>query len=184
MARPAATDFLHSMRFHVTVLDNAEGYLEGGSLQDTGMPQAGFTTCSIPELGQESVEYKEGTYIYPRKYPGNPTVSDCSFARGVARTDSSFWDWARDSVEGGTSPEYRKDLQISHYHRDAIIPAATSGAVANTTQITAAKIYKCLECFPIRCKPAGDLDATSSEISIMEMDVAVERFLVIPPDTA
>ena len=31
---------------------------------------------------------------------------------------------------------------------------------------------------PIRIKPAGDLDATSSDVSLAEMDVAFERFVI------
>jgi phage tail-like protein len=183
MARPAATDFIHSMRFQVEVFSqNDAGYLTGlpgYQVEGMAIPQAGFTTCSIPELSIESVEYKEGTFVYPRKYPGNPSVSDCSFARGVAREDSTFWKWARNSVEGsGGGVEYRLDLQIKHYHRDQILPGQQQGGVAILENVTPGKVYRLWECFPIRCKPAGDLDATSSEISIQEMDVAVERLEV------
>jgi len=192
MARPAATDYLHSMRFHVDVAgDNTEGYLAGGSGQaydanlGAGVAQAGFTTCSIPELSLEAVEYKEGTFLYPRKYSGNPSVSDCSFARGVTRNDTSFWLWAKSAVDASVSIEYRVDLDIYHYHRDQLLAATPStgggNPAADLQQVVAPsteqpqRVYHLYECIPIRCKPAGDLDATSSEISIKEMDCSVEK---------
>jgi len=189
MARPAATDYLHSMRFHVAVIavgsgGNDAGYLQGGtgySAEGMGLAQAGFTTCSIPDLTIESVEYKEGTFIYPRKYPGNPALGECTFGRGVTRGDSSFWNWAVNSVEGSASVEYRADLDIYHYHRDQILPTAqtTSGNPSATIdQASISRIYHLFETFPTMCKPAGDLDATSSEISIQEMTCAVERMTV------
>ena len=149
MARPASTDFLHSMRFHVVVLGtNSEGYLTGGAAYADplmAIPQAGFTTCSIPELTIESVPYKEGTFIYSRKYPGNPEVGDCSFARGVTRDDTSFWQWAKNSVEGsGGGVEYRLDLDIKHYHRDQILPNA-QGQIANVENVVPGKTYRIYE---------------------------------------
>jgi phage tail-like protein len=189
MARPAATDYLHSMRFHVRVIavgagGNDAAYLEGGTgytATGMGLAQAGFTTCSIPDLTIESVEYKEGTFVYPRKYPGNPALGECTFGRGVTRGDSSFWDWAVNSVEGSSGIEYRADLDIDHYHRDQILPNAQSvsgNPSANIASASISRTYHLFECFPTMCKPAGDLDATSSEISIQEMTVAVERMTV------
>jgi len=77
MARPVAEDFLHSMRFHVEVIDGS-----APSTDRLGPPEAGFARCSVPEPTVEPVEYKEGTYIYTRKQPGNTTFADISLARG------------------------------------------------------------------------------------------------------
>jgi phage tail-like protein len=172
------------MRFHVTVTSNNLGqYLLGGTA-DLGTPHAGFSSVTTPEVSLEAVEYKEGNFIYTRKYPGTPTVSDITMSRGVARQDTSFWSWMQAAVEGGPiagTGTYREDIAIKHYHRDLflaggpdlqIVDLSTSGT------ITPARTYHCHEAFPIRHKTAADLDATASEISVMELDVALEYFTI------
>jgi len=187
MARPLNTDYLHSMRFHVSIDDAQNSPII--DLNPTGRPDAGFSNVTTPEATVEAVEYKEGTMIYTRKYPGNPTVSDITLSRGVARQDSSFWGWLRVVLEGGplgsNEAQYRADLTIKHYHRDnsLVRDQPTNGGLPNRTNIkpadiTAARSYHVKEAFPIRHKVAGDLDATASEISIMELDLAYEHFEV------
>lgn len=174
MARGVATDFIHSMRYQVVIADP-----NVATFSPSGRADAGFTTVTTPEATIEAVEYKEGTFVYTRKYPGNPTVSDISLSRGVARADSTFWDWLRRVIEG--SGEYRADIDINHFHReDALLRArdqtGTEGNFTNINLDTPARIYHVKEAFPIRHKVAGDLDATASEISIMEIDLAYEHF--------
>ena len=180
MPRAVTTDFLLSMRFHVSIMGaNNAGYLLGGN-RAVGTGVAGFTACSTPELSSEAVEYKEGQFIYPRKFPGNPSVSDITLSRGVARQDSSFWLWMQASVEGGAlanSGTYREDVQIDHYHRDKAFAGGPNIQVWDTTADPGRR-YLCYEAFPIRHKSSSDLDATASEISIMELDVAMEYFKI------
>ena len=172
MARPVAEDFLHSMRFHVEVIQ--------GDRPNFGPPEAGFNMCSVPEATVEAVEYKEGTYIYTRKQPGNTTFSDITLSRGVAITDSAFWTWIKQVIEG--AGEYRQDIRIKHYHREEALPGSGDVGVNLTaipTSTEAARTYEVFNAFPARHKVAGDLDATASEISIMEMDLSYEYFNLI-----
>jgi len=159
MARAVSTDPLHNFRFHVRT-ETEQGQFSG----DEG--EAGFQSVTLPEVSVESVEYREGTYTYTRKYPGVPTVTDITLMRGVTKTDTSFWTWLMAAVEGG---EYRTNLTIYHWHRDG----KTHGSLAD---LNAARKYNCYECMPMRVKPAADLDATSSEVALAEMDVALEYF--------
>lgn len=177
MARSVTTDFIHSMRFQVVVAgDNPDGFLAA-----PGRADAGFTLCTTPSVTMEALEYREGTYIYTRKYPGIPTVDDISMSRGVARGDSSFWAWMRRCIEG--TGEYRVDLDIKHFHRDNSLTrgVAPTGDTPNLTTInteTPGRTYHVKEALPTRHKVAGDLDATAGEISIMELDIAYEHFEV------
>jgi phage tail-like protein len=164
------------MRFQV-VVDTGD---RGVTFSPPGRPDAGFTQVTVPEATMEAVEYREGIYVYTRKFPGIPTMNDLTFSRGVARLDSTFWDWMRKTIEG--SGEYRVDLSIRHFHRDTALnrefPAV---GTVNKTQInieTPANTYLVKEAFPMRHKAAADLDATASEISIMELDVSFEHFEV------
>ena len=72
MARAIATDFLHSMRFQVVVNN---GNNDTTNLGTAAGSDAGFSMVTTPEVSVEAVEYKEGTMVYTRKYPGNPTMS-------------------------------------------------------------------------------------------------------------
>jgi phage tail-like protein len=175
---------MHSMRFQVTAQKaDASVLLSPTLLAGDGRPQAGFSAVTTPEVSSEPVDYREGTFVYARKYPGAPTIADITLSRGVTRGDSTFWDWMRQVVEGvGGSGEYRADLTISHYHRkealDKGLPASTPPPAANLNidTSTPARQYFVHEAFPIRHKVAADLDATASEISIMELDVSFEWF--------
>jgi len=185
MARALAQDFLHSMRFHVLVAA-VDGNSDVDLVTGNGRPDAGFSAVTTPEATIEAVEYKEGQMVYTRKYPGNPSMSDITLSRGVARGDGTFWRWLRLVIEGadaGPANEYRADLAIRHFHRDASLvrSAPASGGQANKTNLNTdlpGRTYHVRECFPIRHKVAGDLDATASEISIMELDLAYEHFEV------
>lgn len=187
MPRPIATDFLHSMRFQVSAqkADNTQ-LLKPSLVTGDGRTEAGFSACTTPEVSSEAVEYREGTFIYSRKYPGSPTTSDITLSRGVAKLDSTFWDWMRQVVEGLALPgEYRADVTIKHFHRaEALqkgLPATSPIGSTNTNIDTdnPARSYIVYQAFPIRHKVAADLDATASEISIMELDIAYEYFEII-----
>jgi len=186
--RPAATDFLHNMRFHVFVTTSAQTNILGHTADrgtDDKIPEGGFTACSIPDLTVEAVEYKEGTYVYPMKFPGNPAVGDCTMSRGVIRSDTTMWEWALSCVEGSAlfGNEYRGDVYITHYHRSQYIGTGTNRTYVDVNGMEPARTYECYNCFPTSCKPAADLDATSSDISVQEMTVAVERMKVSATST-
>jgi len=181
MARALNTDYLHSMRYHV-VLNPGSTVNPLIDFAAPGRPDAGFSNVTTPEATVEAVEYKEGTMVYTQKYPGNPTMSDITLSRGVARADSSFWQWIKIAMEGAPSgsaeAEYRADVDIKHFHRETALQQ-TQPAVGNQEGLNVdfpARTYHIKQAFPIRHKVAGDLDATASEISIMELDLAFEHF--------
>lgn len=193
MARPVASDFLHAMRFHV-VVSNAGGgesrFLQRSNIED-GKVDAGFSNMSTPSVTVELAEYREGHYIYTRKYPGIPSMDDVVMSRGVALVDTDFWDWLRVVIEG--RGEYRADLTIFHHHRsaDEITPALNrefspqgEDNIRKQNQIldlnANARRYELYEAFPTTHKVASDLDGTSSEIGVMELGISYERFEVIP----
>lgn len=178
MARPVSSDFIHSMRFQVALDGGA--IAAGITLSPSGRAEAGFSNVSTPEATMESVEYREGTFVYTRKYPGTPSMNDITMSRGVARLDSTFWDWMRRCIEG--SGDYRADLLINHFHRDTALNRTTPVTdFVNKTEIdtvTPARTYHVKQAFPMRHKVAADLDATASDISIMELDLSYEYFEV------
>lgn len=182
MARAQSTDFLHAMRFHVTV-GNGTVHLPSSTAGTTGGPTTGFSACTTPSATQEVATYREGHYIYTRKQPGLPTMDDVTLSRGVTFTDSDFWLWLQDCIEG--KGEYREDVTINHYHREALPQGqAVSGQPANNSSEVLnlstgpSRVYHLFNAFPTTHKVSGDLDASASEISIMTLGLSYESFQI------
>ena len=174
-ARPQSTDFLHSMRFHVTTDADFLTTAAGGV---TNTP-AGFMSCTTPEATTEAVEYREGLYNYAKKFPGTTTVSDCSLQKGATKGDSTFWYWLSTVIHGGG--EYRVTMTIQHFDRTALKANSAKRESVEKINMTVepARAYVLYNAFPTRHKVAADLDASTSDVSIMELDVAYEYFDVV-----
>lgn len=180
MARAASSDYLHSMRFHVTTNFSTSDI----SPENFGANvPAGFMSVTTPEATTEAVEYREGTFNYPRKFPGNTTVADCTLQKGVVPGYTNFWAWMRVVIEG--NGDYRCDMTIKHFNRSVLTNQLPTGATAKSSMPTwepaistaiPTREYVLYNAFAIRHKVAADLDASSSDISVMELDVAYENF--------
>lgn len=112
------------------------------------------------------VEYREGVYLYTRKYPGIPKVGDCSLSKGVAKKDSDFLKWIFKCINGGET--YRSDITIQEYH------------IADEFGINGSpsKVIQLKEVFPTSTKVTGDKDSSSSDIAIQELNLACEEISV------
>lgn len=180
MARAVTQDFLHSMRFFVSVSGTPAGTgLGGNTAPETGGALAGFATCSTPEITVAPATYKEGTWVYGRKQPGNPSVNDVTLTRGVAMNDSSLWGWLKVVIEGQGG--YRGDVTIQHFTRSNFLtggsaPLTQTPQTSTGVTAAAARTYVLHEAFPVNHKVASDLDANSNEISIMSLGIAYEYF--------
>ena len=138
--------------------------------------EAGFNSITVPEITLEAAEYREGTYTFTRKQPGIPTVSDCTLSQGVTRNGTPFYDLIKRSlgiVDDPAAQPYRIDVTIYHYH---ILD--DMGDEGGTLLGDASQKIKLINAFAIRAKPSGDLDATASDISLRECDLAVEEVQV------
>lgn len=149
MARSINTDFLQLFKFRVVEPSN---FLN---------PVAGFASVTIPDFAQPDVTYREGLYVYTRKYPGIPEFPNVTLRRGVARAATDFYSWVLASVNG---QEYRTTIEIQHFHR------------ADNKQPSARYILK--EAFAVRMKPSDDLDANTPDIAMEELEIAFEEMEV------
>jgi phage tail-like protein len=155
MARTAQTDYLQNHRFHVT---SSPDYTK---FEPDGLGEAGFSSVTFPELSMDAVEYREGIFTWTKKQVGIPTWSDVDLMRGVTKRDTKFFEWAMKAAVGGG--EYRTDLVIYTYGRDeAVVDGMADRKV------------KCYNCIPIRCKLGGDLDASTGDVSLQEVSIAIE----------
>lgn len=171
--RAASDDLMQGFRFHVTAsnanLQDPLAFTRAGEYE--GSAQAGFQSVTLPEVTVEPVEYREGTFKWTQKYPGPPTVSDCTLMRGVTKGDTAFHQWVMGSVDG---EEYRCDVTIWHYQR------AEMGQAVQAETASTMRSVECHNCVPTRAKPGQDFDSMSGEVSMAEVDFAMEWFDVFP----
>jgi len=193
MTRAAASDPLQGFRFHATA-DPIPGFGtdQGVSGTDPFQPspsgvgdvaggdgegaQAGFSAITTPELTVEHVDYREGIRVYTQKYPGIPSVAEVTFSRGAARGDTAFFNWVLAAIEGA---EYRTAITIYHIQRPAreLDRDTSDGSpIFPLVDTDYAKLYKLKQCSPARVKIAADMDASTGDVSIAELDVAFEQF--------
>ena len=184
MARAEDTDYLQGFRFHAIIVEQNDA----GFLQTTGENKlftagegggkAGFQSITLPDRSFEATEYREGSHKYTKKFPGPATYGESSFMRGITQKESAFYDWGT-AVEGGQN--YRAEVLVQHFQREDT--ANSVGAEGYLTG-TPVRQYMFHQAFCIREKMGGDLDATSGEVSVSELDVAMEYYeLVIDQDT-
>jgi hypothetical protein len=93
----------------------------------------------------------------------------------------------KDVIEGNA--EYRGNLDIFHLHRDAR-PGVGATTLEEFSPVEGSPLtggfiqYKCNQALPIRMKVSSDLDSTASEVSIQELDLAIESFDVLDTPSA
>jgi len=171
--RNSAADYYQNFRFHVKTIGESDytlNYVQSGVGPGS---VAGFQSASIPEISVDAVEYREGTFKYTRKFGGIPTFSDVSLMRGVVNTDLTFYNWMLTFLNGG---RYRADIQIDHYHAVDQVTTGSAHEGDEDSLGVASRAYKCYNCIPIRCKIDADLDATATDVSVSELDFALEFF--------
>jgi phage tail-like protein len=170
MARAQNTDVFQTFKFQV--VDKNGGDVLGSKAE------GGFSTCSMPQLTLDVIEYKEGIHTYRRKYPGIPTVSDVTLTRGRALKRSSLHRWALACVNGN---EYRTDLIINVFHRQDYLTGVndTSGDLSLLAQPNATLKINLKQCFASDFRPGADLDAQASDVFVEELVVTCESFDIV-----
>lgn len=197
MARSVRTDHAQNYMFRAMVVDDATGPF--GVTLPQSLPQAftvlgnfaSFARISIPSVTLETEEFKEGNWPFRRRVITAASVDTITMERGVTLYDSDFWLWASAALNGLTT---RKSLLINLMHRTqepALGPSQQqarqkapvltgSAGVNNFSLVTVqlrptipiiAKAWVLHEAIPVRIKPASDLDAASSEVSIAELEI-------------
>lgn len=196
MARSVRTDHTQVFRFRVTVVDDTGNPGIGGVLaRQLFTPIAGnfasFSSVTIPATTLETEEFKEGNWEFKRRVVTGASLDTVTLQRGVTLLDSDFWCWAMAAVHGEIS---RKALIIQLLHRtqEPALPPGRAADRQRSSVLTGnlqvkgsdliqvqlkpqipvvAKEWIIHECIPIRVKPSSDLDASSNEVSLAELEV-------------
>jgi phage tail-like protein len=166
MSRTVAEDLLQSFRFRVFEIAGEASVFENED------PVAGFNTVTTPNITIETAEHRTGSEVFTKKYPGVPTVEDMTMTRGIALGDTTFYDWVMEKYLK-RSP-FRTDLQVRLYNQEK------DGTVIDDQH---ARQLTCSECIPQSVKLMGDLDASSSDVNLQEVTVALEEIELDAPDS-
>lgn len=162
MARAGNEDYFSNFKYKVSVIGGEDvfGLAGAGTAKKAA---AGFSSISMPSISfQTSSPYREGEWDpMPIKQPGIGEVDTANFQRGVVLGGTPLYEWIR-RVKTRDST-WRVDLQIGLMH-------PTPGQKT--------KAINMWECYAQRHKPAGDMEGTNSDISIMELDVECEDVTV------
>lgn len=173
MSRNSNQDFLQNCNFHASAAgpagtpDAETDFLHPEKSADG--TEAGFSQITMPEVSTDAAEYREGHRTWTQKFPGIPTVSDSTFNQGVTLFGTGFYGWVVQRLFEGLG-EFRSDLTIWQFPRQL----RTASGFLDLSKKDKAKKTLLFNCFPLRVKPSGDLDATGTDVSLSEMDVSVE----------
>lgn len=137
-----------------------------------GFARLGFMEATGLQKNIAIIEYREGgDNSHVRKSPGLSSFDNLVLKRGklVRSTeggDDDIYDWVtevHDATALGAALEFRRTVDLVLFHRDR----------------TEAARYRIPDTFPARYKPFSDLNATSDEDAIEELELAVETFFKV-----
>lgn len=180
--RSQSSDFLQVSRFWAT-LAGQRSFSRGVG----GRSVAGFSSCTPPGFSISSHLYREGQQIYGNDYAGIPTFKPVTLSRGVMRGDGSFYNWAKEAAEGG---EYIEDLVIYQFGREAMHSASFRTVAQQLTsanyqannlfidvmQAKPMRLLKLKSARPSDYSPTQEMNASTSEISIMSLEVTYSNY--------
>lgn len=156
MARSETLDKLQVFRFS---LQDAGDRITGGDVFDfgDGVPGGvGFHAIGGGTMRAETTEIKEGTWPFSQYVVNRASMEAMTIRRAVMPKDSDFYNWFIACLFGDRFT--RRNL-ILNLHRRGGNPGRS---------------WLLHHCLPIRCSPWPELDSTSSEVAIAEIEIQPE----------
>lgn len=163
----------------------------------------GFASITNPELTLETEAVQEGTFLFTRYFTRRASVSPILLTKGVRIGDNQFWNWASSQLLGGTPKRTLILVQFSGFGPGAFVSAnrartlqvkqgrGSSGVAQQASNIgdtflgsnlgdfvtkTPGRMWQLFNCIPTRYKSGSDLDASSSAVSMEELELQPEWF--------
>ena len=174
-----------------------------------GSPLSGFSQISSPEMQFATGQINELGADFPVNYYTQMTVSPITLSRGVSATNSTFYTWMKRAREG--SDQVQRNLLLMHFMGMTFDGAANALAQVSQESKRVSnqppqqrmqagpsprilpgsdiEIYRIFgkgwmlyNCIPTRYAAGSGLDATSSEVSVEELEVQPERWTEVSLD--
>jgi len=181
MARSRVTDYLQRSKFHL--LDTS--WSSGPVL----LPVFGFSSITLPQWNVSYKQHKEGNYEFVRNIAVEKAdVSPIILEQGVSLLNSDFYQWIKDATLGLKEPRNLLLIQFTQIGFDvggvgaaissvsSLVPGATGGFAYSDGFRIPGRGWYLKQCRPTSYKPGSDLDATSGEVSVATLEIAVEEF--------
>jgi phage tail-like protein len=169
-----------------------------------GSPMYGFASISAPEITLETREIVQLNSMWKQHAYSGGACGAITLTRGARYNDDTFYDWTKRAMRG--SDQVKRTLLLIHYTGLNAGQVAYSAYKANNagTSKTASdfsidlpapldtwesalqipgRCWILWGCLPTRYKAGSDFDATSAEVSMMELELqphAVEEIVLGP----
>lgn len=206
MARERLDDLMQNYPFWVF----DAGVIGGNLLFPVLDPSLAFSSVSSPEITTELKTIQPGNWEYKRQVIKTASVAPITLSRGTRFWDSDMYNWINRAILG--KDPVRRSLFMIHFlglrsgggaaqigigAAIGAIGGAASGGVGGAIggAVGGAIIGSFIEnripgrcwalhdCVPTRYKAAADFDATSSAVSIQELEIQPEHIVEITVST-
>ena len=148
-----------------------------------GSLTSGFQSITMPEITGETESVSQICSPYRVNYNRTYTYNALTLLRGVTSYDSSFYRWMYRSMRG--EDRVQRDFLLLHFSNVGILPSgeplqtgiAQNIGLGNLETLRAfGKGFYLWNCIPTRYKAGSDLDASSGDVSIAELDIQPSYF--------
>ncbi|MFA4971296.1 MAG: phage tail protein [bacterium] len=146
-----------------------------------GSPIMGYQSITMPELTLEVDEVKQVNSMYKKYVYSGGSVGAITLMRGARCYDDTFYQWITRALRGiDMVPRNLLLIQFTNINTknkddlEVMLPIAIEAW--ESSQFLPGRVWLLWNAIPTRYKPGSDMDATSGEVSIMELDVQVEAF--------
>lgn len=170
MARSNLGDLLQNFAFWLIDIDPSARlpfFVLGG-------PLYGFNAITHPEISVETEDIVQVNSPWKVRAFASADVGSITLSRGVRFYDSSMYTWIDRYIEG--TDVGQRNLLLIHNMNTSLgsIPAAPTPDFIEIFRIPG-KAWLLWDCIPVRYKAGSDLDGTSGDVSISELDIQPSR---------
>lgn len=192
MARSRIDDLMQSHRFWLLDIMPSATF----PFLVLGSPLLGFQAITAPEITLETVPVEQVNSVWKKHLYTGGEAGPITLTRGTRWYDGTFYDWIRRAQRGYDNPN--RDLLLIHYMglgtgyiRDKVNllgnekgkrDVAEFFAPGDGIQHIPGRAWILWDAVPSRYKAGTDFDATSGEVSLMELDIqpyAIEELSLV-----
>lgn len=123
-----------------------------------------FQSITIPTMDIQMKEIEEGNWPFTHSVPtGRVRTGQVTIRHAVTPLSLDFYMWFHQAVYGKFGP--RRHFTVVQTRADKLTPR---------------RLILLEGCVPVSWKPAGDMDASSSDVSLEELTMSCHRVEVLP----
>lgn len=170
------------------------------------LPVYQFSSISSPEVTLSEREIAQCNSLFPVKVIESGSVNTLTLVRGATVADGDFWRWIRQTIHGHSnigksflliqfmdvnfSWDQNGGMPVGNAMAQLALGLGGAATAVFTTvmnglpgmnsdawkAMTPVRSWLLEQCKATRYKSAGDFDATSSDVSLLELDLSMESF--------